>query len=230
MQPKTKTVLVTGAGSGFGRAMAKAFCDAGHLVFGIGRRNKKLEETALICGKNFHPMNWDITMLSDAPNVVADVVGRTGALHVLVNNAAVLLDDETTLSRLSLQTWEKTWQTNVSAGLALTQAAFNPMRRQRYGRVAFVTSGLGFEPMLEYGSYCISKAAVNMMVRVFALDGKPDNVLVNAIDPGVARTEMNTWADEPPESVVPVALYLAGIADGGPTGKCFDKKLLEVSW
>lgn len=225
-----RVVLLTGAGSGFGRAMAVAFCAAGARVFGVGRRAGRLHETAALAGGSFMPLPWDIRETARAAELVGRVVGEAGRVDVLVNDAAILVDDDVPLSELDWSRWEDTWRTNVSGGLALTQAAFAPMRKQRHGRVAFVSSGLGFFPMLEYGSYCISKAAVNMMVRVFALDGAGDNILVNAIDPGVARTEMNRTASESPETVNTVALFLASLPEGGPTGKCFNKRLRENEW
>lgn len=225
-----KVVLITGAGSGFGRSMSKAFCAVGAQVVGVGRRLEKLEETAKIAGPRFTPIQWDVSKAKEAAALVAQVLEKLGTLHILVNDAAVMIDDDVPLSKLSLEKWDVTWQTNVSGMLALTQAAFEPMRRQRFGRIMNVTSGLGFFPMLEYGSYCVSKAAVNMMTRVFALDGARDNILVNAIDPGVARTEMNPTASDSPDSINKVALFLAMLADSAHTGKCFNKRLQLVEW
>lgn len=224
-----KVVLLTGAGSGFGRSMSKAFCDAGAHVFGVGRRADKLAETAKFAGTRFTSLVSDVSDPSQSPKLVEQVLKSANALHVLVNNAAVMLDDKN-LSELSLELWEKTWRTNVSGMLALTQAAFLPMRAGRYGRVVNVTSGLGFFPMLEYGSYCVSKAAVNMMTRVFAMEGARDGIYVNAIDPGVARTEMNPTASESPDTINRVALFLASTTDKTHNGKCFNKRLQLVEW
>ena len=225
-----KVVLITGAGSGFGRSMSKAFCAAGAQVIGVGRRVEKLDETAKIAGPRFTPMPYDVSKTDEARALIAEVIEKLGALHVLVNDAAVMIDNDMPLSKLSMEKWDTTMLTNVSGMFALTQAAFEPMREQRFGRIMNVTSGLGFFPMLEYGSYCISKAAVNMMTRVFALDGARDNILVNAIDPGVARTEMNPTASDSPDSINKVALFLAALGDKAHSGKCFNKRLQLVEW
>lgn len=225
-----KVALITGAGTGFGRSMSKAFCAAGAQVIGVGRRAEKLEETAKVAGARFTPMVWDIAKTGEARDFMKQVLAKTGTVHVLVNDAAVMLDEGVPISKLSLEDWQQTWQINVSGMMALTQAAFEPLRKQRYGRVMNVTSGLGFFPMLEYGSYCVSKAAVNMLTRVFALEGARENVLVNAIDPGVAKTEMNPSAGESPDTINKVALFLAALADNGPTGKCYNKRLQLVEW
>lgn len=225
-----KVALITGAGTGFGRSMSKAFCAAGAQVIGVGRRVDRLEETAKLAGPRFTPMPWDVSKTREAREFVKSVTDKIGALHVLVNDAAVMLDDDVPLSKLSIEAFETTLQINVSGMFALTQAAFEPMRKQKYGRVMNVSSGLGFFPMLEYGSYCVSKAAVNMLTRVFAMDGSRDNILVNAIDPGVAKTEMNPTAADSPDTINKVALYLASLPNTGPTGKCYNKRLQLVEW
>jgi NAD(P)-dependent dehydrogenase (short-subunit alcohol dehydrogenase family) len=77
--------------------------------------------------------------------------------------------------------------------------------------------------MTSYNAYCVSKAGLNMLSRGFALELRERDILVNTVDPGVARTEMNTTASEPAESVVPIVRTLACLPRGGPTG-CFFKK------
>lgn len=225
-----KVALITGAGTGFGRSMSKAFCAAGAQVIGVGRRADRLEETARLAGPRFTPMPWDVSKTREARDFVKQVTDKLGVMHILVNDAAVMLDNDVPLSKLSLDAFETTWQINVSGMFALSQAAFEPMRKQSYGRIVNVSSGLGFFPMLEYGSYCVSKAAVNMLTRVFAIDGARDGILVNAIDPGVAKTEMNPTAADSPDSINKVALYLASLPNSGQTGKCFNKRLQLVEW
>lgn len=227
---KGKIALVTGAGTGFGRSMSIALCRAGAQVVGIGRREDRLLETAKAAGERFHSLKWDIAETRYAKDLVREVVARAGALHILMNNAAVMLDVPTPITQYSLENWESTWQTNVSAMLALTQAAFEPMKKQRYGRIANVTSGLGFRPMQAYGPYCVSKAAVNMMTRVFALESAAHNILVNAIDPGVAKTELNPSATQSPDTIIDVTFYLASLPSGGPNGNCYNKRLELIPW
>lgn len=226
-----QVILVTGAGSGFGQAMAVAYCKAGAQVIGVGRRENKLKETQSLAGELFHPMVWDVTEVSRSYELIQQVVSRFKRIDVLVNNAATFEDKETSINEISLETWNKTLHTNVTSVFSLSQAAYNLMSKQKKGSIINVTSGLGFEAAAEFGSYCVSKAALNMLTRVFADESAEAGVLVNAIDPGVAKTEMNQWATESPDTINAVALHLASLKPSdGVNGICLNKKKEVVAW
>lgn len=227
---KGKVALITGAGTGFGRSISVVLARAGAQVVGVGRREDRLAETAKAAGERFHPLKWDVSEARYATDLVREVVAKAGGLHILVNNAGVMLGEGAPLSRFTLEDWESGLRTNVTGPFALTQAAFEVMRKQRYGRILNVSSGLGFRPMVEYGAYCVTKAALNMLTRAFALESGTHNVLINAIDPGVAKTEMNPEATQSPDTINSVALHLASLPEGGANGKCFNKRLELVTW
>ena len=147
-----------------------------------------------------------------------------GGLDALINNAAVLYTGP--ILDQPLDEWLESLDNNLTAPLLVTRAA---LRLMPAGNIVNVTSGLGRAPLSTYGAYGVSKAGLDMLTRVLALElGAPYRV--NALDPGEARTRMNPEADEDPAAVVPAARALAGLGPEGPTGLRFGKDGLERPW
>lgn len=215
-----KRVLITGASSGIGRALAEAFAFDGAAVAVCARREPLL---SALRGKA-SVFRADITKASDVDRMLRGVEKALGGLDAVINNAGVLIEGK--LADQPLEDWRATLETNVTGPLLVARAASRVMPR---GCVINVTSGLGFFPMIPYDAYCVSKAALNMLTRALALewDGR---IAVNAVDPGVARSEMNPTAREAPSGVYPVVRALASLGVDGPTGRCFKKSGEELGW
>jgi len=149
---------------------------------------------------------------------------------VLVNNAAILLDEGGSILTLDAETFETTLRTNVLGALLMTQAAAPLLRRAPAPRVVNVSSGAGqISSMSTYApGYSISKAALNA-VTVLLAAALPE-ARVNCVDPGWVRTDMGgASATRPVEKGAETIVWLATLPDGGPTGGFFhDRK--RIAW
>lgn len=215
-----KRVLITGASAGIGRALAEAFAFDGAQVAACARREPLLEQ---LRGKALI-FRADVTKPAEVEGLMRAVEKSLGGLDAVINNAGILIEGR--LAEQPLEDWRRTLETNLTGPLLVARAAARLMPR---GCVVNVTSGLGFFPMVPYDAYCVSKAGLNMLTRALALewDGR---IAVNAVDPGVARSEMNPTAREAPAGVYPIVRALTALGVDGPTGRCFRKSGEEIGW
>jgi NAD(P)-dependent dehydrogenase (short-subunit alcohol dehydrogenase family) len=221
---KGKSIFISGGGTGFGKAMALEFSAEGAVVAVCGRRKERLDEVKRASGGKILTFVADVANPKEVRNLPEALREHWGELDVLVNNAGVLLPGA--LADYSYEKWRGVLDTNLSSVFLMTNA-FLPMMKSG-ARIINITSGLGFFPMSSYGAYCASKAGLNMLSRAYALELSGKGILVNTVDPGVAKTEMNTSALEPASSVVPIVRTLAALGKGGPTGRFFKKSGDEI--
>jgi NAD(P)-dependent dehydrogenase (short-subunit alcohol dehydrogenase family) len=195
-----KVVVVTGAGSGIGRATARAFADAGAHVLGVGRRTDALAETATGYS-SIATLSADLRS-PDAPRSVVDgATGRWGRLDVLVNNAgatAMMPLAETTAAGI-----DGLFSLNVTAPSLLAHAALPHLLRSK-GSIVNVSSTYGHRPLPGAAHYAASKAAVEQLTRSWALELAPDGVRVNAVAPGPTESEALAAAGLPDATVAEI--------------------------
>jgi NAD(P)-dependent dehydrogenase (short-subunit alcohol dehydrogenase family) len=186
-----KVALVTGATSGIGRATAYRFAEAGARVALIGRDGAALKEAAEeVRALGGEPAEvWaDVTDEEDAARAVAETVERFDALDIVVNAAGILTNG--TVETTSLADWDSMLNVNLRAVFHLMQLSV-PHLEQRRGNVVNVSSVTGLRAFPGVLAYCVSKAGVDQLTRCAALELAAKGVRVNAVNPGVVRTEIH---------------------------------------
>lgn len=197
-----KVVIVTGAGSGIGRATALAFCHAGAHVLGIGRRASALEDTARL-HPSFRFLVADIaTTESTGVEIVDGVVEYArdvwGRIDVVINNAGMYV--KSPLTEACRPIVERLFAINVTAPALLVGAALPELKKSR-GCVVNVSSTFGQRALAGSSHYGASKAALEQFTRSWALELAPDGVRVNAVAPGPTETEVLVSAGLSPDAV-----------------------------
>ena len=216
-----RRILISGGSRGIGKALALAFLKEGAKVATCARREGDLD---VLREAGALAQAADVTDERALRDLTDLIEKEWGGLAALVNNAAVLYTGP--IAEQPLDEWLESLDNNLTAPLLVTRAA---LRIMPAGNIVNITSGLGRFPMETYGAYGVSKAGLDMLTRVLALE-LGAAYRINALDPGEARTRMNPEADEDPASVVPAARALAGLLPGGPTGLRFGKDGLERPW
>ncbi|RSS42151.1 SDR family oxidoreductase [Streptomyces sp. WAC07061] len=235
-----KTALVTGAGSGLGRAIALAFAAEGASVVAAGRTAATLDETvALIeaAGGTAAAVPADVTNSGRLEDLVRETVARFGGLDVAVNNAGILRGVGP-VGDVSEEDWDAVQRTNVTGVWLAMKHEIAHMRRNGGGAIVNVSSNLGAHLRIpNAAAYIASKAAVSALTRAAALDHIHEGIRINAVSPGAAAGPMSlrpgeTEADrvermkqENPlgrlaeaDEVAAAVLYLASPAAGSVVG------------
>jgi NAD(P)-dependent dehydrogenase (short-subunit alcohol dehydrogenase family) len=219
-----RVVLVTGAGRGLGRAYAKAFAARGATVVvhdaGVGRRGEGgdpavadavAEEIRADSGTAVASYE-DLTSETACVELVGRAVAELGRLDVVVNNAGLVMYEDLEDADRG---WEVMRRVQIDAPFHVSRTAFPVMKRQRYGRFVFTTSGIAMsaeDTRPGLAAYCAGKMAQFGLMVVLAAEGRDHGILSNAIAP-VAATRVYTQPYEPgelePEQVAPGVLFLA---------------------
>jgi NAD(P)-dependent dehydrogenase (short-subunit alcohol dehydrogenase family) len=194
MESDRRIALVTGAGSGIGRAAALALHRAGYNVVLAGRRIAELEKTAAMIDDSGHkmlPLQADVSV----PDSVNDLYGRIkemfGRLDVLFNNAG-LNAPGIPIEDLSYETWTSIVNVNLTGAFLCAQAAFRMMKEQtpQGGRIINNGSIAASAPRPNHVPYTATKHAITGMTKCFSLDGRKYDIACSQIDIGNAATEM----------------------------------------
>ena len=224
-------VLVTGASSGIGAAIAIAFAEQGWDVMAAGRDEARLDEVAEVSDRI---VTWagDLETSEDCDDLIADTLDEFGRLDCLVNNAGVFVPAD--ITETSDEDWRHTLTINLDVPFYLSRAAM-PQLLQNEGSIINIASDWGVRGGARAVAYCASKGGLVLMTRAMARDHAADGVRINAICPGDIDTPMLTsearakGIDEDeyveqaaaaipsgrvgtPEEVAALALFLAGDA------------------
>ena len=187
----TRTALVTGAGSGIGRAVAVALARNGWKVALAGRRLRQLEETAREAGDRCIPMQCDTTDEASVDALFGRIAAEFGRLDLLFNNAGTA-SPPAPLDQTSPATWRSVIDTNLTGTFLCTRAAFALMRQQvpRGGRIINNGSIAASTPRPGMIAYTASKHAVTGLTKATSLEGRPYGIACGQIDIGNTATEM----------------------------------------
>ncbi|MFO1502244.1 MAG: SDR family oxidoreductase [Steroidobacteraceae bacterium] len=187
----SKVALVTGGGSGIGRAVAIALADNGYRVTVAGRRLPQLEETAAASKGEMLPLSVDVTDAAAVSDMVARTVARFGRLDVLFNNAGATAPPTPT-EDLPLEVWRKVIDTNLTGSFLCAQAAFRAMKAQtpQGGRIINNGSIAAETPRPNLAAYTASKHAVTGLTKSLSLEGRRYNIACGQIDIGNVLTNL----------------------------------------
>jgi NAD(P)-dependent dehydrogenase (short-subunit alcohol dehydrogenase family) len=186
-----KVVLVTGATSGIGRAVALRFAESGARVAAAGRNAEALRGVGdAIKSAGGEPLTIaaDVTKEEDVRQLMQRAVGESGRLDVLVNAAGHISSG--TIENTSLAAWDQMLDVNLRAVFHLMQLA-TPHLIETQGNIVNISSVTGLRSFPGVLAYCVSKAGVDQLTRCAALELAPKNVRVNAVNPGVVVTEIH---------------------------------------
>lgn len=184
-----RVALVTGGGTGIGRATARVLGDQGWSVTVSGRREDKLLEAVAPLGPDGLAVPGDVAVEADARAMVERTVESFGRLDLLVNNAAVY--GASALVEDSGENWRRQFEINLHAPWTLCRLAHPHLRESGSGVVVNVLSTLGHRAMAGLSAYCTSKAALDMLGRCLALEWASDGIRVNSVSPGVVDTPIH---------------------------------------
>ncbi|MCT7942548.1 YciK family oxidoreductase [Shewanella holmiensis] len=218
-----KTILVTGAGDGIGRAAALAYAQHGATVILLGKTVKKLEKVydeivALGAPKPaIVPLDLKGATEQNYVDMAETIAEQFGQLDGLLHNASQL-GALGPFEHIDLASLEEIMKVNVTAQAILTKALLPVMRKATNASIIFTSSGVGRKGRAYWGPYAFSKFATEGMMQVLADECDNTQVRVNSINPGATQTEMRAKAypaEDPqslksPADIMPTYLFLMG--------------------
>ena len=189
---KMKVALVTGAGSGIGKACAVALANAGYAVVLAGRRIEALETVAKEVGRNALAVATDVADPKSVSSLFAKTKEKFGRLDVLFNNAGTGAPGTINLEDLTFEQWQSVVNTNLTGPFLCTQEAFRIMKAQSPmgGRIINNGSISAHVPRPNSAPYTSTKHAITGLTRSTSLDGRKYNIACGQIDIGNAASGM----------------------------------------
>lgn len=205
---QNRTIVVTGAGDGIGKAASLAFARHGATVVLLGRTLAKLEavyDTIEASGwpkPAIFPINFEGAAPEDYQQLQVALDNEFGQLDGLLHNAGEL-GPCTPIESYSYAEWQKVMQVNVSAPFLLSKTLLPLIKKSNDGRILFTGSTVGAKGRAYWGGYAVSKAASDNLMEVLADELEHTSIRVNSINPGATRTNMRATAypAEEPQTV-----------------------------
>jgi len=232
MKLKDKVAIVTGAGTGIGRAIALAYVQEGAAVVLVGRTQETLAKVAdeiVALGGEALVVRASVSKPPDVRRVVEEALTRFGVINILVNNAGVFIYKG--FLELSLKDWDDTIDTNLKGIFLCCQAVLPGMVKQKQGNIINISSIHGKIGDANLAAHCASKFGVIGLTQALAREVIDYNINVNVICPGQVKSN---WIDEPealptplstrlkPADVARVAVFLASPDSSIMTGSVVD--------
>lgn len=233
---KDKVILVTGAGSGIGRAIAKSYAALGATLVLLGRTVEKLDslydeiENAGNPQPAMVPLNLDTASEKDYIELSNKLLDEFGRLDGLVHNAS-LLGVRTPLDNYDPVIFQQVMRVNLEAPFLMTQSLLPLLKRSTDASIIFTSSSVGRQGKAYWGAYSVSKFATEGMMQILADElENTQNIRVNAINPGATRTQMRAYAypaEDPAtlpaaEDIQPLYSFLMGRDSQQINGRSID--------
>ena len=183
-----KIALVTGGGTGIGKAIAKAILAEGAKVIIIGRTESKLLQAQSELGSGIEIMVCDITIESHVMKVYETIMSKYEKLDILINNAGTSFKEKA--YELSYESWKKVIDVNINGAFLCARGAMRLMVSQKSGRIINIGSISGQMSRALNAPYTASKFGIEGLTRAFALDGRDHGIAVSVIHPGNVATDI----------------------------------------
>lgn len=230
-----KIALVTGANRGIGLEICRQLIRENIFVILTARDESKGKAAAKSLNENensiiFHQL--DLVSNDRILNIEEFVKSKFGRIDILINNAGILIDENQSALEVNMDIIKNTFESNLIGPYKLIQSFIPLMKKNNYGRIVNMSSGMGaFNEMNGgYAGYRISKTALNAMTKILASELVGTNILINTMSPGWVKTDMG--GEQAPRSVeegADTAVWLSKLPDGGPSGKFFRDRT-EIPW
>ncbi|MDR1831675.1 MAG: 3-ketoacyl-ACP reductase [Fusobacteriaceae bacterium] len=211
-----KTAIVTGATRGIGFAIAKTLGAEGYNLVLSGTRDADENEEALKAiaetGAEYLYVRSDVGKSEDRKILVREALERFGEIHALVNNAGVAPLERADLLDMSEESFDRVVGINTKGNLFLTQAVAKVMLSQEYrgkkrGTIINISSCSAEVVSVNRGEYCVSKAGISMLTKLFAARLAGDGILVHEVRPGVIATDMTAKVKEKYDGLIAGGLF-----------------------
>ena len=190
----SKTILITGASSGFGKAIAEKFAAAGWNCIITGRRAERLNELASTLSNHYSirvlPLVFDVQDREAVAEAIGNIPADWQQIDILVNNAGLALGRDS-FDQASLNDWDTMINTNVKGLMYVTKAVLPYLIKRQKGHIINIGSTAAKEVYKEGNAYCASKHAVDALSKAMRIDLLPHHIKVTAIHPGAAETEFS---------------------------------------
>ncbi|MDD5052061.1 MAG: SDR family NAD(P)-dependent oxidoreductase [Sulfuricurvum sp.] len=230
---KGKVFLVTGAGTGYGRAISVSLAAAGAYVYIVGRRIEKLSESVSeasqynINTENIYSISADMSVESDIQSVIAVIAQRSGKLDGVVGCSAISPEHQNGFEHSTIDQWNTIMSVNVQSHWLILKEAFPLMQTSGFAKSIWFSSGAGWAFTPGIGLYNLSKATLNAacgsMAAEYAQNHPTIDIQFNILDPWEAKTEMNTESPYSPYTACAMTLALLSHGEDGPNGRYFHR-------
>lgn len=183
--------LITGAGSGIGKATALAFAEAGIQLALVGRTQSKLEAVAQAAselGVTVRAAAIDLAQVATVKAQLATIAAEFGPIDILVNNAGMAYTGE--LAQMPLADWQQVIDLNLTSVLQCIQAVLPGMRQRQRGTIINVSSIAGQQVFPDWGAYCVSKFGLVALSKTLAAEERAHGIRVMTISPGSVNTPL----------------------------------------
>jgi len=217
MNLKNKVILITGAGTGLGKALSIAAGQMGAKVVCAGRRKERIQQTAAEVTKAGGvgvALEMDVTEPKSVEKGLQEAE-KVGPIEILINNAGMITGLKA-VQELPIEEWDRIMATNVRGPYLLLRAILPGMIQRGFGRIVNISAPIKHLPKAT--AYCASKCALDSLTKAVSYELKGTDVLVNAVEPPFLDTEMHKGGKKP-EEVAAQILELAVLESGSQSGR-----------